>query len=316
MTVRVRSHLYFFLLSIDIDRQTSFVRVLTGEQIPDSGIVEAGETIKLGVYDQMGIKIEKPDQTVLEFVLEQVQTNDQFSATDASVDTRRLLNQFEFPRQRWNQRISVLSGGERRRLQLLTVITKNPNFLVLDECTSDLDHQTVMAVESYLQEFKGVLLIISHDRFFADKVSDHLFIFEGGGSVLDYPGTLSEYASTLIEQENDKIMGQSANSPVVIMEESKKEAYKDDKAKRNEQRNNIKQLKREMESLEKSMEKLKQTATLKQKEMDDGSSTAAGWSVLAALTDEWNAIHERINEQEMKWMELAEQLEEADAIQV
>ena len=119
----------------------------------------------------MGIKIENPDQTVLEFVLEQVQANDvQFSIPDASVDARRLLNQFEFPRQRWNQRISVLSGGERRRLQLLTVLTKNPNFLILDECTSDLDHQTVMAVESYLQTFDGVLLIISHDRFFADKV--------------------------------------------------------------------------------------------------------------------------------------------------
>jgi ABC transport system ATP-binding/permease protein len=147
---------------------------LTGEQVPDSGFIEAGETIKLGVYDQMGIDIANPDQTVLDFVLEQVQANDQFSATDASVDARRLLNRFEFPRQRWNQRVSVLSGGERRRLQLLTVITKNPNFLILDECTSDLDHQTVMAVESYLQDFKGVLVIISHDRYFADKVCDLL----------------------------------------------------------------------------------------------------------------------------------------------
>lgn len=151
---------------------------MTGEQVPDSGLVEAGDTIKLGVYDQMGIKIENPDQTVLDFVLEQVQANDeQYSATDASVDARRLLNRFEFPRQRWDQRISVLSGGERRRLQLLTVLTKNPNFLVLDECTSDLDHQTVMAVESYLQEFNGVLLIISHDRFFADKVGTAKSLF-------------------------------------------------------------------------------------------------------------------------------------------
>lgn len=286
--------------------------MLTGEQSPDSGIVEAGETIKLGVYDQMGIKIENPDQTVLDFVLDQVQANDQFSATDASVDARRLLNRFEFPRQRWNQRISVLSGGERRRLQLLTVITKNPNFLVLDECTSDLDHQTVMAVESYLQEFKGVLLIISHDRFFADKVSDHLFIFEGGGSVLDYPGTLSEYASTLIEHENESILSQSAVENIIDDDINKKEIYKDDKAKRNEQRNNIKQVKREIENLEKSMDKLKAKATLKQKEIDDSST--AGWSVLAALTDELNKINETIDEQEMRWMELAEQLEEADAI--
>jgi ABC transport system ATP-binding/permease protein len=281
---------------------------LTGEQSPDSGIVEAGDTIKLGVYDQLGIKIENPDQSVLDFVLEQVQANDQFAATDASVDARRLLNRFEFPRQRWNQRISVLSGGERRRLQLLSVITKNPNFLILDECTSDLDHQTVMAVESYLQEFNGVLLIISHDRFFADKVSDHLFIFEGGGSVLDYPGTLSEYASTLIEQENESIMSQSPRESVVTVDGNiKKDVYKDDKAKRNEQRNNAKQLKRDMESLEKSIDKLKIKATSKQKEIDE--SSAAGWSVLAALTDELNTMNETIDEQEVQWMELAEQLE-------
>ena len=260
----------------------------------------------------MGIKIENPDQTVLDFVLDQVQANDQFAATDASVDARRLLNRFEFPRQRWNQRISVLSGGERRRLQLLTVITKNPNFLVLEECTSDLDHQTVMAVESYLQEFKGVLLIISHDRFFADKVSDHLFIFEGGGSVLDYPGTLSEYASTLIEHENENIMSQSSTDSVIDEDISKKDVYKDDKAKRNELRNNVKQVKREIENLEKSMEKLKAKASLKQKEIDDSST--AGWSVLATLTDEMNVINETIDEQEMRWMELAEQLEEADAV--
>jgi ABC transport system ATP-binding/permease protein len=143
---------------------------LTGEQAPDSGVIELGETIKLGVYDQMGIKVENQEQTVLSFVLELVQANDQNSLSDGLNDARRLLRQFEFPRERWNQRLSVLSGGERRRLQLLSVLTKNPNFLVLDECTSDLDYQTVVAVESFLQEFTGVLLIISHDRFFADKV--------------------------------------------------------------------------------------------------------------------------------------------------
>jgi ATP-binding cassette subfamily F protein uup len=169
-----------------------------------------------------------------------------------------------------------------------------------------------MAVESYLQEFKGVLLIISHDRFFADKVSDHLFIFEGGGSVLDYPGTLSEYASTLIEQESESISSRSSTESVINEDVSKKDIYKDDKAKRNEQRNNIKQIKREIENLEKSMEKLKVKAELKQKEIDDSSTS--GWSVLAALTEEWNQINAMIDEQEMRWMELAEQLEAADTV--
>lgn len=121
-----------------------------------------GETIVLGVYDQMGITIDNPEQTILEFFLERVHSKENVFVPDAADEARRLLRRFEFPRQRWNQRIAVLSGGERRRrrlrLQLMSVIIKDHNFLVLDEASADLDLPTVQALESYLQEFNGVLV--------------------------------------------------------------------------------------------------------------------------------------------------------------
>jgi ABC transport system ATP-binding/permease protein len=279
---------------------------LTGEQSPDSGVVETGDTIKMGVYDQLGIKIDNPEQTVLEFVLEQVQSKENGSISEAPDDARRLLRRFEVPRQRWNQRISVLSGGERRRLQMLSVICDDINFLIMDEPSVDLDLPTLQALEIYLQEFSGVLLVVSHDRFFADKVTDHLFIFEGNGEIKDFPGSLSEYASTLIELENESIVGQSSGDD----DGHPKAAYKEDRAKRNEGRNAARRARKDMDNLEKSIEKLKAKAMNTQEEIDNSSS--AGWSVLAALTDELNKINEEIEEKEVVWMDLAEQVEVAE----
>jgi ABC transport system ATP-binding/permease protein len=286
--------------------QSSLVRVLTGQQPPDSGEIEVGETVVLGVYDQMGIKIENPEQTVLDYVLECVQAKDNAARSDLPDEARRLLRRFEFPRQRWNQRISVLSGGERRRLQILSVIIKDPNFLVLDEASADLDLATVHALEEYLNEFKGVLVIVSHDRFFADKVTDHLFVFEGNGEIKDFSGSLSEYASTLIELENHSMKMPSSGDDGG----DKKASYKDERANRNEVRNTIRQAKRGMENLENSMEKLRSKAALMQKEIDDSAS--AGWSVLAELTNKLDEINDEIEQQELRWLELAEQMEKVE----
>jgi ABC transport system ATP-binding/permease protein len=144
------------------------------------------------------------------------------------------------------------------------------------------------------------------------QVTDHLFIFEGNGDVIDFPGTLSEYASTLIEHENESIFTSQSSRESSVLDgngrSTGKESYKDDKAKRNEYRNNIRQMKKDMDNLEKSTEKLKRESIKKQKEIDENSSSA-GWSVLAALTDEVNKIKETIERQEMQWMEFAEQLE-------
>ena len=297
--------------------QTSFLRVLTGEVPPDSGTIEVGDTIVLGVYDQLGLVIDDPTQTVLDFVLSRVQetsaslvsTNAGTAAMDAD-EARRWLRQFEFPRQRWSQRVSSLSGGERRRLQLLAVLTRRPNFLVMDEPSVDLDIPTLQALEAYLQEsFEGVLLLVSHDRYFADKVTSHLFVFEGHGVIKDFVGSLSEYASTLVELENQRT-GIIANKNEEAGKSLNRGDHKHDRDKRNEVRNATRRALKDMGNLEKAIDKLKGTEAGLQKDID--ASGDKGWSVLADLTQQLDHVRRDIDEKEMKWMELAELVEEAE----
>jgi ATP-binding cassette subfamily F protein uup len=297
--------------------KTTFVNVLTGQQPADSGEVEVGDTIVLGVYEQLGIQLDDPTQTVLEFVVDRVQSragaDDDMS--EAAADAGRLLKRFEFPRERWNEPVYILSGGEKRRLQMLSVFSQRPNFLIMDEPSVDCDLDTLTALENYLLEYDGVLIIVSHDRAFADKVTDHLFVFEGGGEIKDFTGSLSEYATTMVEMENESIPGGASGSSSPSGKEGEdstqtKASQKEDKAKRTEERNTLRRAKKDMENLDKAMEKLKAKAMTVQKEMDGSSDE--GWSVLAALTDELNQVNEEIDEKELRWMELAELLEGAE----
>jgi ATP-binding cassette subfamily F protein uup len=332
--------------------KTTFLKLITGELPPDSGEIELGETVVLGVYDQLGLKFDArtEQQTVLEYVVDQVQASTSYSEEATSPDeAQRLLKRFEFPRNRWSERVVVLSGGERRRLQLLSVLSlvridvywttneehyiywllstylltyllildcyyKNPNFLLLDEPSVDCDLDTLSAVETFLQEtFKGVLVVVSHDRSFADKVTDHLFVFEGNGVIKDFQGSLSEYASCLVELENQKIQTQMMIGGADANENNNKKTndnYKEEKAKRNEVRNFVRNAKKEMNKLEKAMEKLKIQAETLQSEID--SSSEAGWTVLADLTDQLQKVNEAVEEKELTWLELAEGLEEAE----
>lgn len=296
--------------------KTTFTKLITGELQPNEGEVVVGETVVLGVYDQLGLKFDETaeQQTVLEYVVDQVQTNDAKSMGETPNEARELLRQFEFPRSRWQERVSVLSGGERRRLQILSVLSVKPNFLVLDEPSVDCDLDTLSALENYLEQFKGVLLVISHDRSFADKVTDHIFVFEGDGVIKDFQGTLSEYGSCLVELENQKIQDSLSGDSDESGSTSTKENYKEDRAKRNEVRNFIRQTKKEMTNIERSLEKLKPKAVDVQSEMDSTSSDA-GWTVLVELTDKLNAINEEIDEKEMRWLELGEKLEEMEYVE-
>ncbi|KAL7472265.1 hypothetical protein ACHAXS_012591 [Conticribra weissflogii] len=282
--------------------KSTFIRMLTGNQAIDSGSIESGETVVFGVYDQMGIPFLDEEQTVLDFVKERVESSSGASMAEAPQEAMKLLRQFQFPKNRWNERVSMLSGGERRRLQLLSVLTKRPNFLILDEPTNDIDLDTLRALESYLEDFKGVLVIVSHDRLFTDKVTNHLFVFEGDGVVKDYLGSLSDYAECLVEQEK------AVESPggVSIDSDEKKASYKEDKQKRNERRNAIKKMKREMDRLEPAIEKLKEKAHELQKQIDN--STDEGWTVLAELTEKMNKLNEEADEKEMMWLDIAEEL--------
>jgi len=289
--------------------KTTFTKLITGELEPDSGDIDIGETVVLGVYDQLGLKFDPTaeSQTMMEFVIDQVQSHDSTTMAETPAEARKLLRQFEFPRSRWNEPIAVLSGGERRRLQLLSVLSMKPNFLILDEPSVDCDLDTLSALESFLEQFKGVLLVVSHDRAFADKVTDHLFVFEGDGVVKDFGGSLSEYAACLVELENQKIQ-QTADVEIG----NKQEQYKEDRAKRNEVRNFVRQAKKEMLNIERSLEKLKSEAEALQAEID-GTSSDEGWSVLADLTDKLNTLNEEIDEKEMRWLELGEELERIDS---
>lgn len=188
-----------------------------------------------------------------------------------------------------------------------------PTLHKITEASVDCDLDTLSALENYLDQFKGVLLVISHDRAFADKVTDHIFVFEGGGVIKDFQGSLSEYGSCLVEMENQKIqdsvLSESQNESDSA---NAKQNYKEDRAKRNEVRNFIRQAKKDMTKIERSLEKLKSKASNLQSEID-ATSSDAGWTVLAELTDKLDSTNEEIDEKEMTWLELGEQLEEIDS---
>ncbi|KAG7372237.1 ABC transporter ATPase [Nitzschia inconspicua] len=291
--------------------KTTFTKLITGEVEPDSGFIEIGDTVVLGVYDQLGLKFDPSaeSQTVMEFVIDQAQYDNIMNTGDTPAEARQLLKQFEFPRSRWNEPISVLSGGERRRLQLLSVLTKKPNFLIADEPSVDLDLDTLSALETFLDQFQGVLLTVSHDRAFADKVTDHLFVFEGDGVVKDFGGTLSEYASCLVELENRKIQQASGDNSAA---EIKRQKHKEDSAERNQVRNFVRGAKKEMLNIERALEKLRGKSNDIQAEID-GTSSDEGWSVLAELTDKLNSVNEQIEEKEIRWLELGEDVERLDS---
>jgi ATP-binding cassette subfamily F protein uup len=166
------------------------------------------------------------------------------------------------------------------------------------------------ALENYLDEFKGVLVVVSHDRFFTDKVTKHLFVFEGNGEVKDYLGSLSEYADCLIEQENDRMdLFRTVQKEGDAAERQAK--HKDDRDARNERRNMLKKLKKECNNAENAIEKLKVKVAKLQSEID--GTTGEGWSVMAEMTEKLTATSVELEEKELRWLELAEEIEVLEA---
>jgi ABC transport system ATP-binding/permease protein len=169
-----------------------------------------------------------------------------------------------------------------------------------------------MALETYLEEFAGVLLIVSHDRAFASKVTDHLFLFEGDGEIKDFRGSLSEYASALVEIENQSIPGSSPSS-LTPSASGQNDDANDEKiaaAEKKEQINMVRQAKKDMDKLDRALEKLREKAKAVQKELDNSSD--AGWTKLSELTDNLTFLNDEIEEKEIQWMELAEVVEQAE----
>jgi len=268
--------------------KTTFVNVIEGSVRPDRGKRILGETVQMGYYTQDGLKVEGDRRVidVIRDIAEYIPLKKGLKLSAAA-----LLERFMFDRKQQQVFISQLSGGEKKRLHLLTVLIKNPNFLILDEPTNDLDLLTLNVLEDYLKQFKGCLMIISHDRYFMDKLVDHMFIFKGDGLIQDYPGNYSQWKA---QDELDRRNKQSAASPVKSKVE---EPSKEEKRKLSYLE------KKEMQDIEKEIDKLSK----RKKEIEDlFLSGLEDQSEIEQLSIELGEIRTRTDDIETRWLVLSE----------
>ena len=269
--------------------KTTFVRLLLGEEKPDSGFFDIGETVKFGYYSQEGMKFNE-NEKVIDAVtkIAEVIVFDEKTKYTAS----QFLQLFLFTPETQQNYIYKLSGGEKRRLYLATVLMRNPNFLILDEPTNDLDIVTLSILEDYLCKFKGCLLIISHDRFFLDRTVEHLFVLEGEGKILDFPGSYSDYSDwkKLKEKEEAK----TVEKPKVKPNENKP---KNTNKLTFKERKEFEALTAEISDLETEKSAL---------EAEFASGTITDYDEITRKSNRITQINARMEEVEMRWLELSE----------
>ncbi len=274
--------------------KTTFLKLLTGQIQASSGELELGETLVTGYYQQKGIEF-NPNDTVIDAVREIAEVVT--LADGKSVPVSTFLNYFLFPPSTHYTKIEKLSGGEKRRLYLLTILMKNPNFLILDEPTNDLDILTLNVLEEYLSNFSGSLLIVSHDRFFLDKIADHLFIFEGNGVVKDFVGQYSDYRQYIKDKEkqlkaSQKQENSNSNDYKSLQESSKQQkkklSYKEQK---------------ELEQLEADIQNLEQEKVTIETELSSGNLPI---DELTAKSTRIGEIIDLIDSKSFRWLELSE----------
>lgn len=269
--------------------KSTFLNILLGIEEADSGKINIGDTIVFGNFSQQGLQL-KDDLRVIEFV-KGIAENFPL-AKGGSLSAAQFLELFLFsPDQQYNY-ISNLSGGEKKRLQLLAILFQNPNFLILDEPTNDLDLPTLNVLENFLSDFQGCLMIVSHDRYFMDRLVDHLFVFEGDGIVTDYPGNYSQYRIWQKEKEN--------NQPPVPSPQKKETAIT--VAASSKPRMSYKE-KREFEELETAIANLtKEKETITQQL----SGNSLPFEELQKLSARIGEVSNLLDEKEMRWLELSE----------
>ena len=270
--------------------KSTFIKLLLGEVQPDSGKFDIGDTVRFGYFSQEGLKF-RDDQKVIDIITDIAEYIDLGSGRHLTAS--QFLQHFLFTPEQQHNYVYKLSGGEKRKLYLCTVLMKNPNFLILDEPTNDLDIQTLQILEEYLQDFPGCVIVVSHDRYFMDKVIDHLLVFKGQGVIKDFPGNYTQYRewSRLAEKSEsaEKTSSQQA---------APKKSYRNETRRRMsyKEKREFEQLEKEIEALENEQKQLEEalcSGTLSVEELTEKSKR------LPLLKDE-------LDEKSMRWLELSE----------
>ncbi|WP_194768010.1 ABC-F family ATP-binding cassette domain-containing protein [Tamlana sp. I1] len=269
--------------------KTTFLNILTQSALPDSGKVVKGDTIKFGYYTQNGITI-KPEQKVIDVIRE---FGDYIPLKKGrQISAQQLLERFLFSRKKQYDFVEKLSGGERKRLYLCTVLIQNPNFLILDEPTNDLDIVTLNVLESFLLDFPGCIIVVSHDRYFMDKVVDHLFVFRGEGIIEDFPGNYTDYR---VYEDSQPVVA------AVTEEKKDNKSWKQNEAKKlsyNEEK--------ELNNIESKLKSL----TYDKKELENKfNNPDLSQDEINKLSLDLQKIIDTIEEKEERWFELSSKLE-------
>ncbi len=272
--------------------KSTFIKMLLGEVVPDSGRFDVGDTVRFGYFSQDGMKF-RDDQRVIDVIADIADYIDYGGGKH--ITATQLLQHFLFTPEQQYDYVYKLSGGERRKLYLCTVLMRNPNFLVLDEPTNDLDIQTLEVLEEYLQDFPGCVIIVSHDRFFMDKIVDHLLVFRGEGEIKDFPGNYTQFREweslKLKEQadaKNNAADNEKKEKREFVGEQRRKKTYKE---------------KCEFERLEKEI------AALEEEQKTIEEALCGGTLSIDELTEKSKRlplVKDELEEKEMRWLELSE----------
>ena len=285
--------------------KSTFIKMLLGEVQPDSGKFDIGETVRFGYFSQEGLKF-REDQKVIDVITEIADYID--LGNGKHMTASQFLQFFLFTPEEQHNYVYKLSGGEKRKLYLCTVLMRNPNFLVLDEPTNDLDIQTLQVLEEYLQDFAGCVIVVSHDRYFMDKVVDHLLVFKGEGEIQDFPGNYTQYLDWSRLQEKDEAEKAAAAAKTTASNSASTNdgagTAKRDANFENKRKMSYKE-KREYEQLTQEIDKL----TEEQKKLEE--ALCSGTLSVEELTEKSKRLPEikdELDEKEMRWLELAEML--------
>ncbi len=285
--------------------KSTFIKMLLGEVQPDSGKFDIGETVRFGYFSQEGLKF-REDQKVIDVITEIADYID--LGNGKHMTASQFLQFFLFTPEEQHNYVYKLSGGEKRKLYLCTVLMRNPNFLVLDEPTNDLDIQTLQVLEEYLQDFAGCVIVVSHDRYFMDKVVDHLLVFKGEGEIQDFPGNYTQYRDWSRLQEKDEAEKAAAAAKTTASTSTSTSdgtgTAKRDANFENKRKMSYKE-KREYEQLTQEIDKL----TEEQKKLEE--ALCSGTLSVEELTEKSKRLPEikdELDEKEMRWLELAEML--------